>query len=202
LNLVFFHRKKEKEDNLPELMNQQMQAQMMNRYRSLPHNKLYPEEEVYDEIREDQGHEYSYADTQEAMDNKGYVVNESRSNHPDNSYLTPRSINDAGRSGDPYVEPVSRQNTDNGNPDANYTILPAVTLPIDKVNPRFSKQLASSTTNDGYVDARNLNIPYRPGKKISISEQGDVKYYDIARKITYQNIDAENTTYLSLSHSN
>ena len=48
----------------------------------------------------------------------------------------------------------------------DYTILPAITKPY--------------APHDGdYLSPNQMNIPQRPGKKISISEQGDVQYTDV-----------------------
>ncbi|XP_056008636.1 uncharacterized protein LOC125664112 [Ostrea edulis] len=199
--IVVCRRNKEKEeDKFPEMVLQGQQA-IINRYRSLPNNRLHPDEEVYDEIKE--GPEYSYADTREVLDNKGYLKNESVSNdylHPiSDGYLTPQSVNDMGQNGDPYLKPLSRQDKNTGNRDENYTILPAITLPIDKVNAGYTKKLASSTMSNDYVEAKNLNIPHKPGKKISISDQGDVMYFDISKNMSHKNVDSENGIYLSLS---
>lgn len=201
MDFLFFNRNKEKEeDKFPEMVLQGQQA-IINRYRSLPNNRLHPDEEVYDEIKE--GPEYSYADTREVLDNKGYLKNESVSNdylHPiSDGYLTPQSVNDVGQNGDPYLKPLSRQDKNTGNRDENYTILPAITLPIDKVNAGYTKKLASSTMSNDYVEAKNLNIPHKPGKKISISDQGDVMYFDISKNMSHKNVDSENGMYLSLS---
>ena len=57
---------------------------------------------------------------------------------------------------------VKGHNTDKD----DYTILPAITKPY--------------APHDGdYLSPNQMNIPQRPGKKISISEQGDVQYTDV-----------------------
>ncbi|KAK3084431.1 hypothetical protein FSP39_013512 [Pinctada imbricata] len=71
-------------------------------------------------------------------------------------YIDEKMISNDGA--DDYLTPT--------NNDEGYTVLPAIT-----------KKLENYGSN--YVEPRDLNLSNRPGKKISISEQGDVQYTDV-----------------------
>ncbi|XP_062618707.1 uncharacterized protein LOC134280307 [Saccostrea cucullata] len=178
-------RKKEKETFPENMMSDQVlqNARTNNRYRSFPHNHQHVEEEVYDEIKE--GPEYSYADT---YDTHKPLDDEYLKPIEKNAYLellTTKTEKNNRTLSDKYKENVEEE---------GYTILPAITLPMSTVNE------ARSHENEGYVDQKDLNIPNRPGKKISISDQGNVTYCDIRSTTEQKQNIALSRTYLSLSH--
>ena len=152
-----------------------------DRYRSFPHNPPQQSEEVYDFIAEpphgplkNNNQDFRKTSTQPAED-------------ATDGYLNPCSVSDQGV--DSYLTPLSLQDRDQGKGADTYTILPAITLPIDKVMP----------DSEDYLMPRELNTPNRPGKKISISDQGDVVYHDVRQYTEYTNGELESRPYLSLS---
>ncbi|XP_061188831.1 uncharacterized protein LOC133197008 [Saccostrea echinata] len=168
-------RKKEKEIFSEDMISDQLpRSTRNNRYRSFPHNHQHVDEEVYDEIKE--GPEYSYADN--------YDTHKTL----DEEYLKPTENN-------AYLKPLSLKDKDN---EGGYTILPAITLPMSKVNAAYTN--TPSQESDGYIDQKDLNIPNKPGKKISISDQGNVMYCDVRQTMEQKQSTELNRTYLSLSH--
>lgn len=86
--------------------------------------------------------------------------------------------------------------------DSNdYTVLPAITLPTDQVTANYNPGGGDTLNleNYGYVEPKDLNMPKTRGKKISISDQGDVVYTEVKQHRDYANENMVNRPYTSLS---
>lgn len=188
LYLLFQKNRKHKKDqahhddfthNLPPL------GFRADRYRSFPHNRMHQEEEeVYDEIKEEKhAPKVNHKNYRNGSQNNGFAESPTK-----DDYLTP--ISEVGNGHDSYLTPLSLQDKYS---DA-YTILPAITKPIDQVTANYP-----NLENGGYMEPKDLNMPKTRGKKISISDQGDVVYTDVSQHMAYANEDMVNRPYMSLS---
>lgn len=162
-----------------------------DRYRSFPHNHHHQEEEVYDEIRDDNCtsnvNDLNYG---KGSQNTGFIESYSK-----DDYLTPSSVGENGH--DSYLTPVSLHNKDSN----DFTLLPAITLPIDQVTAKYNPGGGDTLNHEnyGYVETKDLNMPKTRGKKISVTDQGDVVYTDVRQHREYANENMVNRPYTSLS---
>lgn len=162
-----------------------------DRYRSFPHNHHHQEEEVYDEIKDDNCtsnvNDLNYG---KGSQNTGFIKSYSK-----DDYLTPSSVGENGH--DSYLTPVSLHNKDSN----DFTLLPAITLPIDQVTAKYNPGGGDTLNHEnyGYVEPKDLNMPKTRGKKISVTDQGDVVYTDVRQHREYANENMVNRPYTSLS---
>uniref|UniRef100_K1QJ93 Uncharacterized protein n=1 Tax=Magallana gigas TaxID=29159 RepID=K1QJ93_MAGGI len=136
-----------------------------DRYRSFPHNHHLHEEEVYDEIKdENRTSKVSNLNYRNGPQNNGNIGSYSK-----DEYLTPSFAGENGQ--DSYLTPVSLHDKDS----SDYTVLPAVTLPIDQITAKYNPggRDTMNQENGEYVEPKDLNMPKTRGKKISISDQGE-----------------------------
>lgn len=162
-----------------------------DRYRSFPHNHHLHEEEVYDEIKdENRTSKVSNLNYRNGPQNNGFIGSYSK-----DEYLTPSFAGEHGQ--DSYLTPVSLHDKDS----SDYTVLPAVTLPIDQITAKYNSGGGDTMNqeNGEYVEPKDLNMPKTRGKKISISDQGEVVYTDVSQHSRYANENMVNRPYTSLS---
>lgn len=162
-----------------------------DRYRSFPHNHHLHEEEVYDEIKdENRTSKVSNLNYRNGPQNNGNIGSYSK-----DEYLTPSFAGENGQ--DSYLTPVSLHDKDS----SDYTVLPAVTLPIDQITAEYNPggRDTMNQENGEYVEPKDLNMPKTRGKKISISDQGEVVYTDVSQHSRYANENMVNRPYTSLS---
>lgn len=162
-----------------------------DRYRSFPHNHHLHEEEVYDEIKdENRTSKVSNLNYRNGPQNNGNIGSYSK-----DEYLTPSFAGENGQ--DSYLTPVSLHDKDS----SDYTVLPAVTLPIDQITAKYNPGGGDTMNqeNGEYVEPKDLNMPKTRGKKISISDQGEVVYTDVSQHRRYANENMVNRPYTSLS---
>lgn len=146
---------------------------------------------MYDEIKDDNCtsnvNDLNYG---KGSQNTGFIESYSK-----DDYLTPSSVGENGH--DSYLTPVSLHNKGSN----DFTLLPAITLPIDQVTAKYNPGGGDTLNHEnyGYVEPKDLNMPKTRGKKISVTDQGDVVYTDVRQHREYANENMVNRPYTSLS---
>lgn len=128
-----------------------------DRYRSFPHNHHLHEEEVYDEIKdENRTSKVSNLNYRNGPQNNGNIGSYSK-----DEYLTPSFAGENGQ--DSYLTPVSLHDKDS----SDYTVLPAVTLPIDQITAKYNSGGGDTMNqeNGEYVEPKDLNMPKHVAKR-------------------------------------